>query len=99
MAIQIDLLISQFGIPFSGAYFRIANIMIARDCASDYKHGVVIDVIGYATPPQDNTTKEVEFRRYHASLEQVEMQTGETFLNKCYGWVMSQSDMIGSSAV
>jgi len=40
----------------------------------------------------------VDFKRYHATLEQVEAASGAEFLDKCYAWVMAQSDMSGSSA-
>ena len=43
MAIQIDLETSNFGIPFTGAYFRIATASISRQRASAF--GVMIDDI------------------------------------------------------
>ena len=99
MAIKIDISTSQFGVPFSGAYFRIANVTITRSTfQSDLKHGVVIDVVGYATQPQDDNARDIEFRRYHAPLAEIEAQAGATFLNKCYDWV-EQPDMFGSVGV
>jgi hypothetical protein len=96
MAIQIDLESSNFGIPFTGAYFRIATASISRQRASVFS--VMIDVVGYATVPNDET-KDVDFRRYHTLLENIESQEGVEFLAKCYQWVMSQEDMLGSQAV
>ena len=100
MAIQIDLQASQFGVSFAGAYFRIVTAAISRQ-RSDFPHKytVMIDVVGYATQPPNDDTKDVDFRRYHAPLAEVEAQAGATFLNKCYDWVMEQPDMFGSVGV
>lgn len=97
MAIQLDLTASQFGIPFTGAYFRIVTAAASRQRGN--QHSVMIDVSGYASAPQNDDTKEVDFRRYHTPLADIEAQAGATFLAKCYTWVMSQSDMNGSIAV
>lgn len=100
MAIQINLASSQYGIPFNGAYFRIATASISRQrSGGDNKFSVMIDVVGYGTATPGDDTREVDFRRYHAPLADVEAKTGATFLDKCYAWVMSQQDMIGSTAV
>lgn len=100
MAIQIDLQTSQFGIPFAGAYFRIATASVLRQRSGfPYKHVTMIDVVGYASVPQDDDTRDVDFRRYHALLEDVEAQAGDTFLSKCYAWVMAQPDMAGAVGV
>lgn len=96
MAIQIDLETSSFGIPFAGAYFRIVTASISRQRANVFN--VMIDVVGYATVPNDDT-RDVDFRRYHTLLENIESQEGVDFLAKCYQWVMSQEDMLGSQAV
>lgn len=93
MAITLDLKNSQFGVPFAGAYFRIASASVVRRRNPDARHMVTIDVAGYATQPQDEDTKDVDFRRYCANLADVESQPGATFLAKCYLWVMSQDDM------
>jgi hypothetical protein len=99
MAIQIDMTTSQYGTPFAGAYFRIATAAISRQRASDGpKFSVMIDVAGYATDTPDDDTREVDFRRYHADLADVEVGGGN-FLDKCYVWVMAQDDMAGSEAV
>jgi hypothetical protein len=100
MAIKIDLQNSQFGVPFTGAYFRIATACITRQLSDvEHKHLVMIDVVGYATEPGDDNTREVDFRRYYAPLSAIEAQGGQTFMNKCYDWVMEQPDMFGSVAV
>jgi len=100
MAIQIDLSTSQYGTPFSGAYFRIATAAISRQRSGDGpKFSVMIDVAGYATNEPDDDTREVDFRRYHADLADVEVGEGTQFLDKCYAWVMAQDDMNGSEAV
>ena len=100
MAIQINLATSHYGTPFTGAYFRIATAAISRQRASDGpKFSVMIDVAGYATGTPDGDTREVDFRRYHADLADVEVGEGTQFLDKCYAWVMAQDDMNGSEAV
>ena len=99
MAIQLDLTQSQYGIPFSGAYFRIATAAISYTRNADSRHSVMLDVVGYATRPENDDTRDVEFRRYHCPVSEVEAQTGATFLAKCYAWVMAQADMNGSIGV
>lgn len=98
MAIQVDLENSQFGVPFSGAYFRIATASISRQRSTDIKFSVMIDVAGYAAMPELDT-KEIDFRRYHASYSAIEAQEGDNILAKCYSWVMAQPDMNGSIGV
>lgn len=99
MAIQIDLTNSQYGVPFAGAYFRIVMASVSRTRDAANRHSVMLDVVGYATQPQDDDTRDVEFRRYHCPLADIEAQTGENFLSKCYAWVMAQPDMSGAQAV
>lgn len=99
MAIELDLAVSNFGIPFNGAYFRIVTAAVSRQRNPENRHSVMIDVVGYATQPTNEDTKEVDFRRYHTSLTTIEAQAGEGFLTKCYAWVMEQEDMIGSIGV
>tara|TARA_R110000796_G_scaffold165498_1_gene282303 strand:+ start:1262 stop:1561 length:300 start_codon:yes stop_codon:yes gene_type:complete len=99
MAIQIDLANSQYGTPFAGAYFRIVTGAISRQREGGPKFTVTIDVAGYATATPGDDTREVDFRRYHADLADVEAAAGATFLDKCYAWVMAQDDMNGSVAV
>jgi hypothetical protein len=99
MAIQLDLTTSQYGTPFAGAYFRIVTASISRMREGGPKFTVKIDVAGYATATPDDDTRDVDFRRYHADLTEVEAQAGAEFLDKCYAWVMAQEDMAGSIAV
>lgn len=99
MAIQIDLSTSQYGTPFAGAYFRIAMAAVLRQRSVETKFSVMLDVAGYATSSPDDDTRDVDFRRYHVDLASVEAMAGDTFLEKCYSWVMSQDDMAGSVAV
>lgn len=97
MALQLDLTTSNYGVPFSGAYFRVVTASISRQRGATFS--VMIDVVGYATRPTNDETKDIDFRRYHASLDQVELQTGSVFLEKVYNWVAIQEDMTGSVAV
>lgn len=99
MAIQLDLNNSQYGIPFQGAYFRIATAAISRQRSGGPKFSVMIDIAGYGTPIPGDDTREIDFRRYHTDLENIESQTGATFLEKCYSWVMAQDDMNGSAGI
>ena len=89
---------SQYGIKFDGAYYRIVTAAVSRQRGADPKFTVMIDLSGYAATPDDDT-REVDFRRYHADLADVEASAGATFLDKCYTWVMTQDDMNGSIAV
>lgn len=99
MAISLDLTQSQFGIPFAGAYFRVVTAAVSRQRDPERRNSVMIDVVGYAAKPQNEDTKDVDFRRYHAPYLEVEAQVGDNFLAKCYGWVMAQPDMAGAVAV
>ena len=63
------------------------------------KFTVIIDLSAYATASPSDDTREVDFKRYNASLTEVEATAGDTFLAKCYTWIMTQDDMAGSSAV
>lgn len=99
MALQIDLTESQYGTPFAGAYFRIVTAAVSRMRDGGPKFTVMIDVAGYATDAPGDDTREVDFRRYHADLNDVEAQDGADFLGKCYSYVQGQSDMAGSDAV
>lgn len=99
MAIKVDIAQSQFGIPFAGAYFRVVTAAISRTRNVEQRFSVMMDVVGYATQPQNDDMREVDFRRYHAPLSEVEAQPGDSFLAKCYAWVMSQPDMAGAEGV
>lgn len=97
MALQLDLTTSNYGVPFSGAYFRVVTASISRQRGATFS--VMIDVVGYATRPIDDETRDIDFRRYHAPLDQVETQTGSVFLEKVYNWVAAQEDMAGAIGV
>ena len=90
---------SQYGIAFNGAYYRIVTAAVSRQRGTDPKFSVMIDLSAYATASPSDDTREVDFKRYHASLTDIEAATGTTFLDKCYTWVMAQADMVGSEAV
>jgi hypothetical protein len=99
MAIELNLETSEYGTPFAGAYFRIVTAAVSRMREGGPKFTVLIDVSGYATATPSDETRDVDFRRYHADLVDVEAATGAKFLDKCYSWVMAQEDMNGSIAV
>lgn len=99
MAIQIDLQSSQFGVPFAGAYFRIVTAAVSRQRQGGAKFSVMLDAAGYGTSSPTDDTQPVDFRRYHAPLEDVEAQAGATFLERCYAWLMAQDSMAGAVAV
>jgi len=90
---------SQYGVAFNGAYYRIVTAAVSRQRGSDPKFSVMIDLSAYATASPTDDTREVDFKRYNAPLTEIEAASGSAFLDKCYAWVMSQSDMSGSSAV
>ena len=90
---------SQYGIAFNNAYYRIVTAAISRQRGADPKFSVMIDLSAYATATPTDDTREVDFKRYNASLTEVEASSGDAFLDKCYTWVMAQDDMAGSTAV
>lgn len=90
---------SQYGIAFNNAYYRIVTAAISRQRGSDPKFTVMIDLSAYATATPTDDTREVDFKRYNANLDDIEAKTGATFMDKCYSWVMAQDDMAGSTAV
>jgi len=101
MAIQhnIEQGASQYGIEFNNAYYRIVTAATSRQRGTDPKFSVMIDLSAYATATPDDDTREVDFKRYNANLTDIEAASGDSFLDKCYSWVMAQSDMSGSTAV
>lgn len=99
MAIQVDVTLSAYGIPFQGAYFQIHNAHVMRGGDPTAKFSVVLDVYGFATSTPEPSTRFVDHRRYVANLADVEAQSGAEFLEKCYAWVMSQPDMVGAVGV
>jgi hypothetical protein len=72
---------------------------LSRNVHPNMRFSVMIDIAGFATVPQHEEVREIATRRYHAPLEELEAQSGDTFLAKCYSWVMNQPDMNGSIAV
>ena len=90
---------SQYGIAFDGAYYRIVTAAISRQRGTDQKFSVMIDLSAYATASPSSDTREVDFKRYHAPLTEIEAAAGDTFMGQCYTWVMAQADMVGSEAV
>jgi hypothetical protein len=100
MAIQNNIAegASQYGISFNNAYYRIVTAAVSRQRGTDPKFSVVIDLSAYATATPTDDTREVDFKRYNAPLDDINSASGDTFLDKCYAWVMAQSDMSGSSA-
>lgn len=101
MAIQHNIAegASQYGIAFNNAYYRIVTASLSRQRGTDPKFSVMIDLSAYATSTPTDDTREVDFKRYHANLTDIEAKSGSTFLDKCYAWVMDQDDMDGSTAV
>ena len=99
MALQLDLATSNFGVAFKGAYYRVVTASVGRQRGDSPRFSVMIDVVGYATQPTNEDTKDVDFRRYHTALDNIESQAGSNFLQKVYAWVASQPDMVGSESV
>lgn len=101
MAIQHNITAenSQYGIAFNGAYYRIVTASISRQRGSDPKFTVMIDLSAYATNSPTDDTREVDFKRMNANLEDINAASGDAFLDKCYSWVMDQDEMNGSTAV
>ena len=90
---------SQFGIAFNDAYYRIVSaVIIQQPSIIDAKFMVMIDLCAYATNSPNDETRDVDSKRFNANLTDVEAKTGDTFLAKCYAWVMDQDDMAGSTA-
>ena len=101
MAIQHNISegASQYGIAFNNAYYRIVTASISRQREPDPKFMVMIDLSAYATNSPTDDTREVDFKRYSANLDDINAASGDAFLDKCYSWVMAQDDMDGSTAV
>jgi len=102
MAIQhnISEAASDYAVPFNNAYYRIVTASISRQRGDDPKFTVMIDLSGYATGTNlTDDTREVDFKRFNAPLDAVNSSSGDAFLDKCYAWVMAQSEMNGSTAV
>lgn len=101
MAIQhnIEEGASQYGIAFNNAYYRIVTAAVSRQRESDPKFTVMLDLSAYATNSPSDDTREVDFKRFNAPLDDINAASGDTFLDKCYAWVMAQDEMSGSTAV
>ncbi len=101
MAIQHNIAegASQYGIAFNNAYYRIVTAAISRQRGSDPKFSVMIDLSAYATSTPTDDTREVDFKRFNAPLDDINAASGDAFLDKCYSWVMTQGEMSGSTAV
>lgn len=101
MAIQhtISQSASDYGISFNDAYYRIVTASISRQLGTDPKFMVMIDLSAYATSSPTSDTREVNFVRFETALDNVNASSGDTFLDKCYTWVMAQDAMSGSTAV
>jgi len=101
MAIQHNIAegASQYGIAFNNAYYRIVTASISRQRGTDPKFSVMIDLSAYATNSPTDDTREVDFKRFNAPLDDINASSGDAFLDKCYSWVMAQSEMDGSTAV
>jgi len=101
MAIQntIAKSASEYGIEFKDAYYRIVTASISRQNGTDPKFSVMIDLSAYASSSPTDSTRNIQFRRYNAPLDDINAASGDAFLDKCYSWVMAQADMDGSTAV
>lgn len=100
MAIQhnISEAASDYAVPFNNAYYRIVTAAVSRQRGSEPKFMVMIDLSAYATSTNlTDDTREVDFKRMTASLDDINSASGSTFLDKCYSWAMTQMD--GSTAV
>lgn len=90
---------SQYGISFNNAYYRIVTASVSRQRGTDPKFSVMIDLSAYATSTPTDDTREVDFKRFNAPLDDINAASGDAFLDKCYSWVMAQDEMSGSTAV
>ena len=103
MAIQHNIAedASQFGVSFNNAYYRIAGMHIHRTDQNqdDPKFIVSIDLMAYVTITPHTATTPVDVKGYVVDLSVIEAVAGDTFLDKCYAWIMAQDDMDGSTAV
>ncbi len=103
MAIQHNITeaSSQYGIAFNNAYYRIvtASVSRQRNEGGNPKFSVMIDLSAYATNQPTDSTREVDFKRFNANLDDINAASGDAFLDKCYTWVMAQAEMNGSTAV
>jgi hypothetical protein len=86
---------SEYGIAFSGVYYRIVRASVQRELSEN--HQVMIDLSGYATNSPTDDTRELDFKRLHGPLSEIEAKSGDDFLSKCYNWLKDQSEFSGAS--
>jgi len=86
---------SEYGIAFSGAYYRILTASVQRENSGG--HFVMINLGAYATSSPTNGTREIDFKRFYGPLSEIEAKSGDDFLSKCYNWLKDQSDFLGAS--
>lgn len=102
MAIQHTITedLSNYGISFNNAYYRIVTAATGRQPVGESnKFNVMIDLSGYATNPGTEEIREVDFKRLNADLADIDSKSGPTFLAKCYQWVLTQPEFSGGSSV
>lgn len=101
MAIQHNITqeASDFGIAFNNAYYRIVSAGINRTPHPTLTFHVTIQLLAYATSSPNMHSRDVDVKNYDTELSEIEAKTGDSFLAKCYAWVMDQDDMAGSTAV
>jgi len=86
---------SEYGVSFDNAYHRITATSIHR-MNGEPKFTVAIDLAVYASDIPTANTRDILMKRYTANLEEVETQVGDSFLAKCYSWIMVQEGMTNS---
>jgi hypothetical protein len=99
MAIEVDLPLTEYGIGYTSTYCRIVRAFVQRNGGLEDRFSVQLQVAVYATNPQDMPLRELENKAYGVPIGEIETQAGDTFIAKCYAWVMAQPDMAGSTAV
>jgi len=90
---------SHYGIAFNGAYWRIVTASVQRINGDDPKFQVNVDLSAYATNTPTENTAVIDFKRFHAPWDIVQAHSGDSFIDKCYNYVMAQPEMAGSTAV
>ena len=89
---------SSFGIAFEGAYWRIITIVVSRNEDAIPKFLVTLDLVAYATNTPTVNTTSVGSKRFVAPWDDVHAQSGDSFIDKAYNYVMAQDEMEGSTA-
>jgi hypothetical protein len=98
MALQLDISNTPLGVGFPQAYARVTTATFSRQ-RNNQPHAAMIDVVIYATSTPTDDTKEVDFRRYHTTMNELLMEAGELPLNKIYNWLAKQPDFAGCVSV